>query len=134
MENNSGRSDARTYTSSENTIVEIFQIGTSQPEEVIETPDIDTVELVDTEISDDTDCPVVIEEVIVLADLPDLHMAVTNISVNLLPRRLRFASTWKRIKRSALRLCCCVHCDGVRRHYPFPTTEDVGKDDRDEIR
>jgi uncharacterized cupin superfamily protein len=49
MENYSGRSDAHTYTSSENIIVEIFQIGMAQPEEVIETPDIENVELVDTE-------------------------------------------------------------------------------------
>jgi hypothetical protein len=97
MENNSGRSDAHTYTSSENIIVEIFQIGMSQPEEVIETPDIETVELVDTEniqlplvqdavVNDDVDCPVVIEEVIFLAGLPDPHAAVTNIIVNPLPR------------------------------------------------
>jgi hypothetical protein len=39
---------------------------------------------------------------------PDPHAVVTNVSVNPLPRRKRFASTWKRIKRSVLRLCCCV--------------------------
>jgi len=87
--------------SSENIIVEIFQIGISQPEEVIETPDIETVELVDTEniqlplvqdavVSDDVDDPVVIEEVSVLAGLPDPHAVVTNISVNPLPRLRRF--------------------------------------------
>jgi hypothetical protein len=138
MENNSGRSDAHTYTSSENIIAEIFQIGMSQPEEIIETSDIETVELVDTEniqlpldqdavVSDDVDCPVMIEEVIFLAGLPDPHAAVTNISVNPLPCRRRFASTWKRINHSALCLCCCVRCDGVHRHHPSPTTEDVGR-------
>jgi len=64
------------------------------------------------ESDDDVDCPVVVEElgeeVRVLAGVPDPHVDVTNVKVDPLPRRRRFASTWKRIKRSALRLCCCV--------------------------
>jgi hypothetical protein len=119
MENNNSRSDPHTtYTSSENIIVEIFQIGMSQPEEVIEKPDIKSTELVDEEniqlplvqdaiVRDDVDWPMVIEKVSVLAGLPDLRTAVTYISVNLLPRTRRFAFTWKRIKHSALSLCCC---------------------------
>jgi hypothetical protein len=90
----------------------------SQPEEVIETPDIKSTELVDEEniqlplvqdavVRDDVDSPMVIEKVSVLAGLPDLRTAVTYISVNRLPRRRRFAPTWKRSKCSALRLCCC---------------------------
>jgi hypothetical protein len=74
MQNNScSRSDA--HTSSEDIIiVEVLQIGMTQPEAVvIKTPEIDTVELVNKEtvqlplvqdvvVSDDVECSVMIEE------------------------------------------------------------------------
>uniref|UniRef100_A0A2S2PHY9 Uncharacterized protein n=1 Tax=Schizaphis graminum TaxID=13262 RepID=A0A2S2PHY9_SCHGA len=110
--------DINTSYESENLVVNILKIGTD--EGIISDSDSeDDVQLPPPSVteSDDVDCPVVIreldEEVSVLAGLPDPHAAVTDgsVSVDPLPRRRRyFASAWRRIKRSALRLCCC----GVR--------------------
>jgi hypothetical protein len=93
MQNNSfSRSDA--HTSSEDIIiVEVLHIGMTQPEAVvIKTPKIDTVELVNKEIaqlplvqdvvvSDDVECPVVVEEL------------CEEVRVLASTRRRRFAST-----------------------------------------
>jgi hypothetical protein len=74
MDNNRGKSDAHT-SSKDNKIVEVLKIGMSQLEDVIiKTPVIETVVFVNKEkvqlplvqdiaVSDDVDCPVVIEEV-----------------------------------------------------------------------
>jgi hypothetical protein len=58
--------------------------------------------------TDDVGCPLSSEDMDDPAVGFDPHAVVANVSVNPLPRRKRFASTWKRIKRSVLRLCCCV--------------------------
>lgn len=112
MKKNCGRYD--TNTSSKSTI-EILPICMSPPEISITKTDLDILDVQTTKtvqlphvVSDDGDCPVAVEEVCDLAGLPDPHATVTNGSVNPLLRRRRFASTWKRIKRSALSLCCCV--------------------------
>jgi hypothetical protein len=77
MDNNRGKSDAHT-SSKDNTIVEVLKIGMSQLEDVIiKTPVIETVVFVNKEkvqlplvqdvvVSDDVDCPVVIEVVLFL--------------------------------------------------------------------
>jgi hypothetical protein len=63
-------------------------------------------------LNDDVGCPLFIKKSGEDMDDPaigfDPHAVVANVSLNPLPRRKHFASTWKRIKRSVLRLCCCV--------------------------
>ena len=108
------RSDNNNSYESDNLVVNIFKTCTDD-EEIIS--DEDDIELPPPDVIDSgaEDCPVVIreldKEVSVLAGLPDPHAAVTDgsVSVDPLPRRRRyFASAWRRIKRSAQRLCCCV--------------------------
>jgi len=118
-----GFGDINTYMS-DTIVVEILQIGSGgdvvdRPEDLQDTAEVQAEddplpsEYID---SDDVDCPVAIrelgEEVSVLAGLPAPHAAATDESVGVdpSPRRKRFfASAWRRIRRTALRLCCsCV--------------------------
>jgi hypothetical protein len=80
MDNNRGKSDAHT-SSKDNKTVEVLKIGMSQLEDVIiKTPVIETVVFVNKEkvqlslvqdvaVSDDVDCPVVIDEGVILVQI-----------------------------------------------------------------